>query len=81
MQYRYKNQRIKSVLHAFISLSQEVFGLAFHELFETVIDGDLSRDIWTPEIFGPPMQTLKTNPAIQILETNHANHSYPEPSL
>ena len=31
-------------------------------------------------IFGPPMQTLKTNPAIQILETNPANHSYPEPS-
>ena len=40
----------------------------------------LSRDIWTPEIFGPPMHTLKTNPAIQTLETIPANHSYPEPS-
>ena len=58
MQYRCKNQ----VGLAFISLSQGVFGLAFHELFEKVIDGDLSRHIWTPEIFGPPLQTLKTNP-------------------
>ena len=40
----------------------------------------LSCDIWTPEIFGPPMQILKTNFAIQTLETNPANHSYPEPS-
>ena len=40
----------------------------------------LSCDIWPPEIFGPPIHTMKTNPAIQTLETNPANHSYPEPS-
>ena len=40
----------------------------------------LSLDIWTPKIFGLPMQTLKANPAIQTLETHPANHSYPEPS-
>ena len=66
--------------HSIIFMRQEVFGLAFHELFEKVTDGDLSRHIWTPEIFGPPLQTLKTNPAIQTLGTNPANHSYPEPS-
>ena len=40
----------------------------------------LSLDIWTPKIFGLPMQTLKANPAIQTLETYPANHSYPEAS-
>ena len=31
----------------------------------------MSRSIWTPDIFGLLMQTLQTNPA---------NHLYPEPS-
>ena len=39
-----------------------------------------ARSLACHVIFGPPMQTLKTNPAIQTLETNPANHLYPEPS-
>ena len=46
----------------------------FHSQLVSPAVTSLSRDIWTPEIFRPPMQTLKTNPATQTLETNPANH-------
>ena len=43
--------------------------LGLSEFGEMIDGGGLSHDVWTPEIFGPCMQTLKTNPAIQTLET------------
>ena len=79
-------------ISSFFRTSKQTFVTAFLDNIEHVCNDNplvvttdkqvmgMSRDIWTPEIFGPPMQTLKTNPAIQTLKTNPANHSYLVPS-